>query len=79
MYEQYERERDANKGSLPVIQCNGVTPEVGKHGTNYKPNLSILKWVPRPADLGAPKGNISNAPIQTGPAQAAPASSVSEF
>lgn len=81
LYEQYEKDKGANAGMLPVIQCNGVTPEVGKHGTNYKPNLAITKWVPRPVEFGAspaqqPAANQSAAPAQ----QAAPvATSVSEF
>lgn len=84
IYEQYEKEKDANAGMLPVIQCEGVTPEVGKHGTNYKPNLKIAKWIPRPAEFGntvkaqtAPAGATSVAAPQ--PAPVSQASSVSEF
>lgn len=81
IYEQYEKEKSANAGMLPVIQCNGVTPEVGKHGTNYKPNLSIAKWVPRPAEFGGATTPTAQPQPQPEPqAQAAPvASSVSEF
>lgn len=81
IFQQYERERGNNAGMLPVLQCNGVTPEVGKHGTNYKPNLAIVKWVPRPVEFGA----TSSAPAPQQPAaanQSAPApvaQSVSEF
>ena len=77
IFEQYERERANNPGALPVVQCNGVTPEVGKHGTNYKPNLAITKWVPRPAEFG---GSAATAPQPQAQAAAAPVSnSVSEF
>lgn len=76
IFEQYEKDKGANAGNLPVVQCTGVTPEVGKHGTNYKPTLVIAKWVPRPADFGAPTGVTTSAPEQ----QAAPAqTSASEF
>jgi len=76
IYDQYEKEKGANVGSLPVIQCNGVTPEVGKHGTNYKPNLSIAKWVPRPAEFGSKAASNTN----TAPSAPAPeAQSESEF
>lgn len=75
MYEQYEKDKASNVGMLPVIQCTGVTPEVGKHGTNYKPNFTLVKWVPRPAEFGAPTGVTASAPAP----QAAPTSSVSEF
>jgi hypothetical protein len=76
IYEQYEKEKAANNGSLPVVQCAGVTPEVGKHGTNYKPNLSIVKWTSRPAEFDAIN---TNAPApQVAPASI-PSSGVSEF
>lgn len=79
IYEQYLKEKAANAGMLPVIQCNGVTPEVGKHGTNYKPNFTLLKWAPRPAEFG---GAAQAAPAQQA-AQTPPpppaANSASEF
>jgi hypothetical protein len=47
--------KDANAGKLPVVKCVGVTPVTNKHGTNYKPQLEIVAWVDRPAELaGAP-------------------------
>lgn len=76
VFEQYEKDRAANAGKLPVVQCTGVTPETNKHGTNYKPNLSIAKWVDRPVEFGAP----ANVQTQAAPVQSAPAQSgVSEF
>ena len=50
LYDQYEAD---NAGKLPVIKANGVTPSKDKFGTNYKPNLSIEKWVTRPAEFDA--------------------------
>lgn len=47
--------KDANPGKLPVVKCVGVTPVTNKHGTNYKPQLEIMTWVDRPAELGAVK------------------------
>lgn len=82
IYEQYLKEKGANQSALPVIQCNGVTPEVGKHGTNYKPNLSILKWVPRPQEFASSGvqsvGQGANVVGQSAPAQPV-SQSVSEF
>lgn len=47
--------KDANAGKLPVVKCVGVTPVTNKHGTNYKPQLEIVSWVARPAELaGSP-------------------------
>ena len=76
VYDQYEKEKGANVGALPVIQCSGVTPEVGKHGTNYKPNLSLLKWTPKPVEFSGANTNTS-AP-QAAPASI-PSTGVSEF
>lgn len=79
IYEQYLKDKAANAGMLPVIQCNSVTPEVGKHGTNYKPNLAIAKWVPRPAEFGS--ATPTTQPQAQPAPQAAPVAvqSVSEF
>lgn len=79
IYEQYEKERDANKGMLPVVQAVGATPMKDKFGTNYRPELKILKWIPRPAEFG---GTAQAAPAPTAPVTPPPApvaSAVSEF
>ncbi len=48
--------KDANPGKLPVVKCVGVAPVVGSHGTNYQPQLEIVSWADRPAELnGAAK------------------------
>lgn len=52
VYEVYEKDRDANKGMLPVVQCTGSTPQKDKFGTNYRPSFAIVKWVARPDGLG---------------------------
>jgi hypothetical protein len=76
IYEQYLKEKAANQGALPVVQCTGVSAEVGKHGTNYKPVLGIAKWIPRPAEFG---GSSAQVAPQAAPVQQAPANSISEF
>lgn len=78
LYEQYEKERDANKGMLPVVQAVGATPMKDKFGTNYRPELKILKWIPRPAEFGGQSSNVAGT-NNPAPVQAAPANSVSEF
>jgi hypothetical protein len=43
---------------VPVMKCSGVTPIESKHGTNYAPNISLVKWTDRPDELhdtGTPK------------------------
>jgi hypothetical protein len=52
LYSEYEKGLNDNKGKLPVVKADGTTPQKDKHGTNYKPNFVIEKWVSRPAELG---------------------------
>lgn len=78
IYEQFLKDKAANQSALPVVQCTGVTAEVGKHGTNYKPVLTISKWIPKPVEFGGTSAQAT----QQAPASAAPApvsSSISEF
>ena len=81
LYSQYEAEKAANVGSLPVIECSGVTPETGKHGTNYRPKMKIVKWTKRP-DAFDDVSYVETAPTQQA-AETAPdvvvSNSVSEF
>lgn len=76
VYEQYEAQRGANAGKLPVVSCTGTTPMKDKMGTNYRPNLSIVKWVDRPAEMAAESTSSPAQKQDTTPAQAA---GVSEF
>lgn len=66
--------KDANLGKLPVVKCVGVTPVTNKHGTNYRPQLEIVKWVDRPAALGT--APAASAPAAPPPPAAAPAQHV---
>ncbi len=51
LYAQYEADKPANPGKLPVIACTGSQPMKDRHGTNYRPNFAVAKWVERPAEL----------------------------
>lgn len=73
LYTQYEAEKGSNKGQLPVVQYTGATPMKDKHGTNYKPEFKIIKWVARPAELS---GDV---PAQPAPAREVPKAVASEF
>jgi len=80
LYEAYETGRGANAGMLPVISCTGTLPMKDKMGTNYKPVMAIVKWVPRPAEFEAAPS--VQAPANQSAPQAAPvqqAASISEF
>ena len=51
LHTDWEVGKAANPGKVPVVKCNGVVELKNKHGSNYEPQLSIIKWVDRPADL----------------------------
>lgn len=73
VHDQWIAGKDANPGKLPVIQCTGVTPVTGKHGTNYSPTLQIVAWADRPAELGAPApAQAAASATQSAPAQHMP-------
>lgn len=70
VHDRYEASPEAKAGKLPVVRCVAVKPIVGKHGTNYSPELQIVGWVDRPSELieatsgdgsqGAPNPPASN-------------------
>lgn len=76
LYSQFEAEKGANAGKVPVIEAKGVTAQKGKFGTNYAPNMQIVKWIDRPADLADESPAHPN-DIYRGTAGAAPAASKS--
>lgn len=51
VYAQYEADKAAHAGKLPVIACTGSQAMKDRYGTNYRPTLAIAKWVDRPAEL----------------------------
>lgn len=71
LYDEWSATKAANPGKLPVVRCAGVLPVTGKHGTNYQPQLSIVAWADRPADLA---GNAAPAAPAPAPQAASPAS-----
>ena len=75
LYLAYDAGKAANPGLLPVVQMTGTTPIKGKHGTNFAPTWSIVKWVPAPAEFDAPTSNANTPTAAVAPVAAA----VSEF
>jgi hypothetical protein len=68
---QYEEQKDANQGKVPVVTFDGhVNKKFGKGSTNI-PNLNITSWVDRPMELdvasAAPAPQQNNAPAQSAP------------
>jgi hypothetical protein len=70
LHTDWESQRAANPGKLPVVKCIAVHPVTNKHGTNYKPEFKIVSWADRPAELAAP---AAAAPAAPPPAAAKPA------
>lgn len=64
VYDAYTAAPEAGQGKLPVVKCVGVHPVTNKHGTNYQPQLEIVGWADRPADLpgGAPTQQQASPP-----------------
>jgi hypothetical protein len=72
LYTAFEVDKAKNAGKAPVVKYNGTTAQKDKHGTNYKPNFVIEKWVDVPAELSG--YTETKAPVAP-----ATVSSVSEF
>lgn len=51
LHTRYVAAPEAAQGMLPVVQFQGATELKSKHGSNFAPVFSIVKWVPRPAEL----------------------------
>ena len=70
LHTQYEEQKAANPGKLPVVTMTGTTAikttGKGQTSTNYAPNFEITKWVDRPAELigGQPANEPKAEPVQ---------------
>lgn len=74
LYDAWIAAPESKEGKLPVVKCVGVHPVTNKHGTNYQPQLEIVSWVDRPAEL---TGETAPAEKAADPApKAAPAAHV---
>lgn len=51
VHAQYEAEKAAHPGKLPVIACSGSQAMKDRFGVNYRPTFALVQWVDRPADL----------------------------
>lgn len=83
LHDAYLTAAESRKGMLPVVKLDGTqavktnTPQGTT--TNYKPVFTIVKWVPRPAELAGeadePVAEVAPPPAQ----QRAPVSADTEF
>lgn len=72
VYDEWEAGKAANPGKVPVVKCDGCIAAKSQKSTNYKPNLKIVSWTERPADLVAPEP-VAPAAQAAPPAAAKPA------
>lgn len=75
LHDHWLVEKDKQPGKLPVVKCVGVIPVTGSHGTNYQPQLEIVSWVDRPAELSgstAPAAQQQPTPPAAAKAEHAP-------
>ena len=51
LYAAFEEQgaKPENKGKVPLVSCTGSEAMKDKYGTNYRPQLEIVKWIDRPA------------------------------
>ncbi len=76
LYVQYEAQKVANAGKVPVVAVKGTEAIKGAYGTNYKPLFAIEKWVDAPEGL---RTGASSPPTAQSPAPVAAAPVESEF
>lgn len=67
LYDAWLAAPESKAGKLPVVKCVGVHPVTNKHGTNYQPQLEIVSWVDRPAELAGTAAPAASPPA-AGPA-----------
>lgn len=65
LHTQFEADKAANPGKVPVVHISGTTGIQGKHGTNYVPRMQISRWVDAPAKPVDWGGEGTNAPNHT--------------
>jgi len=73
LYDAWMAAPEQAQGKLPIVKCAGVTPVTNKHGTNYQPQLQIVGWADRPAELAGDAAPVAKAtPAVSAPPPAAP-------
>ena len=53
LYDAFESEKGNNAGKVPIISCTGIEPVKSKFGTNYAPQMELVKWAKRPDEFDA--------------------------
>jgi hypothetical protein len=69
LYTDFEKDKDAHPGHLPIVDVVRTITVNGKYGTIYQPVFAIVGWTPRPDELGGDV-EITAAPSPIDAAQA---------
>lgn len=72
LYDHWQAAPESKTDKLPVVKCVKVHAVTNKHGTNYQPQLEIVSWVDRPAELGAAAAAATSAPPPAAKAEHVP-------
>lgn len=71
LHTTFTAERGAHAGQLPVVALKGTTPITttgkGQSSTNYQPVFEIVKWTPRPPELGGVSAAAEAKPAPVSP------------
>jgi hypothetical protein len=71
---EFEPQKAANVGKIPLVEVTGHTAHQGHYGTNYRPEFRIVGWYPRPKEFEAVQiKNAARAPTMESTAAAAQA------
>jgi hypothetical protein len=78
LHNDYEAQKAANPGKLPIVTLKSTTPVTSGQGTkkstNYQPVFEIVGWAPRPDDLVFVPKSGAVQPVTAPVAHAAPPS-----
>ena len=54
---EFEPQKPANVGKIPLVEVTGHIAVQGRYGTNYRPEFKIVGWYNRPKEFEAPQPN----------------------
>ena len=81
VYAEWEAKRLNFPGKVPVVTCISTQLMKDRHGTNFKPVFSIVKWIDRPAEFSRTDGPVlpTSGPMSPSPAPVDDPFALTEF
>jgi hypothetical protein len=62
LFDQWFAQRADHPDQLPVVQVKNYEEIAGKHGANFAPLFTLIKWVDRPADMQTVSAHVTEVP-----------------